>query len=68
MTVGWGFSSVEACWGCILAPQDFSHRGQKRVGNGLHNRAIHSLLPCLALMLWFISCSYRVYLGMEPED
>ena len=25
-------------------------------------------LPCLAPMLWFISCSYRVYLGREPED
>lgn len=30
MTVGWGLVAVQkAWWGCILAPQDFSHRGQK---------------------------------------
>lgn len=28
----------------------------------------YSLLSHLAPMLWFISCSYRVYLGREPEN
>lgn len=55
--------------GGVLGVYDFSHRGHKSwewASPYLGHTPVSS--HCLAPMLWFISCSYRVDLGGEPED
>lgn len=52
-------------------PAGFLSLRSKELGTGFAESGPYtpySPLPCLAPMLCFISCSYRVYLGKEPED
>lgn len=47
-------------------PAGFFSLGSKEFGMNFGISGAHS--PYSPPMLWFISCSYRVYLGMKPKD
>lgn len=57
--------------GVYTGPIGLLSEGSKELGTGFTISNPHSLfspLACLAPMLRFISCSYTVNLGREPED
>lgn len=57
--------------GVYTGPAEFFSPRSKELGIGFAMSgpySPYSPLPCWVPMLWFISCSYRVYLGREPKD